>query len=158
MIFFFFKGSGERGEEFALMKNGAQSKEGGREGRHENVIKTSECNWCSQWKIWNVPWWGIRWHTRRPRRLCASQLHTKHLPGCPVCGLRAGAEPEPQQPPFSVLISQINSSSFWQDGRVLCTAVVPSHNALENVSVASRGTICTSALFPSETSLNYLKA
>lgn len=44
MIFFFFKGSGERGEEFALMKNGAQSKEGGREGRHENVIKTSECN------------------------------------------------------------------------------------------------------------------
>lgn len=43
MIFFFLKDQ-ERGEEFALMKNGAQSKEGGREGRHENVIKTSECN------------------------------------------------------------------------------------------------------------------
>lgn len=112
-FFFFFEGSGERGEKFALMKNGAPSKEGGREGRHENVIKTCESNWCSQWKMSNVPWRGIRWHTQRPRCPCASQLLTKHLPGCPACAPRAGAEPEPQQPLLSVLPLTHEQLVFW---------------------------------------------
>lgn len=36
---------------------------------------------------------------------------------------------------------------FWHDGSILCSTALSSHSALEDISMASWGTICVSALF-----------
>lgn len=134
-MIFFSQGSGEGGEEFALVKNGAQSKEGRGEGRHENVIKTSECNWCRQWKLLPVPWGGTGWHTEATCVCAAGLTQSSHLPGCPGWapqGLRA------LQPLLPGLLLAHTARGF---SPVHC--ILSAHNAQESTSMASTGTVCT---------------
>lgn len=89
--------------------------------------------------------------------LC-STAHPELTPAWASCLSCPGSQSPSAPAPSSPHHTHTHSSWVWQRGRALCTAILPAHSALESISMASRGTICTSAVFPSETSLNYLKA
>lgn len=141
-----------------------------RKSIHENIIKSLERNGCNRWKILNATWWRkIQLHAQRP--WCAYMHHSYTWTSCLgvlLCGQSREGRGLPRsqyrsrawatsRPYFKFSRATDKQLVLLQDGRVLCTAVVSSHNALENISMASRGTICTSVIFHSEASLNYLK-
>lgn len=92
------KESGEGGEEFALMKNGAWSEDGRRQG--QKCHKTLRMHWMHLMRCQTVKKDSF---ARRGALLClhAPQPPANQLPGRPpswLCpALSAGAELEPQQ-------------------------------------------------------------
>lgn len=144
------KESGEGGEEFALMKNGAWSKDGSRQTQkcHQNLrmqwMYLMKCHMMKK-DSFAVPT-GIA----ATRETAARVSHLGAVRGglgspCSQCRSWAWATADPAVNSRGL---HTHSWCFWQDGRVLGTALPSSHNALENVSMASRGTICTSTIFP----------
>lgn len=77
-------------------------------------------------------------------------------PGTPVLSVQGRAQARAHPTSSSGGLWFI-TCCFWHDGSILCSTALSSHSALEDISMASWGTICISAVFFPEVGRNHLK-
>lgn len=144
MIFFFSRIRRERGGICSCEKWGTEQRRRKRRQTWKCHKKTSECNWCSQWKTWSVPWWGFDGTHRR--------VSVHHSCTQSTCWGSWLCSPRSHCPS-----SQTNSSGFWQDSGSCALQCCQLTVLWRTFLWWARGPFAH-LLYPSETSLNYLKA